>query len=403
VTKEQGEFSIEAKMRQKTGSENSINEPYKLPEGWRWVKLGDVCEKPQYGYTASAEERAVGPKFLRITDIQDGEVNWDSLPYCRCNYAEIEKYLLKSGDILFARTGGTTGKSYLITKMPTNTIFASYLIRVKTGNDLMPEYLYLFLQSALYWKQVEMNKRGGAQPNMNATLLSNIVLPLSSLPEQRRIAAKIQEFLQEVERAQTACKKQLEAAKLLPSAYLREVFESEEAKKWMRKRLGEVCEFGSGKFIQKEKVKNKGAYPVYGANGIIGFTEEKLFDKEMIVIGRVGSCGVVNKTLGPAWITDNTIILQHVNQTTFDFLYWVLKSLKLEETKAASVQPLITQKDLKSILIPLPPIDLQRRIAADLTEKMAYVEKLCTAIENQLEAINALPQVILRKAFRGEL
>ena len=228
-----------------------------LPQDWRWTKLRDVCEKPQYGYTASAEDKEVGPKFLRITDIQGGKVNWNSIPYCRCN-DEVDRYLLKSGDILFARTGGTTGKSYLITEVPTKTIFASYLIRVRTGNDLIPEYLYLFLQSETYWKQVEINKRGGAQPNMNATLLSNIVLPLPSLPEQKRIASKLQELMQEVERARTACEKQLEAAKALPAAYLREVFESEEAKKWERKRLGKVAKYINGRAFKPEEWKQAG-------------------------------------------------------------------------------------------------------------------------------------------------
>jgi len=154
--------------------------------------------------------------------------------------------LLKTGDILFARTGGTTGKSYFISELPTKTIFASYLIRVRTGNELFQEYLYQFLQSDIYWRQVEFNKRGGAQPNMNATLLSDVILPIPPLPEQKRIVSILQELMQEVERAQAACEKQLEAAKALPAAYLREAFESEGAKKWKRKKLGEVCEIITG-------------------------------------------------------------------------------------------------------------------------------------------------------------
>jgi len=392
-------------MRQKTENEDSINEPYKLPDGWRWVRLGEVCkvfsgspapQNPKYfenGKYPFVRVQDVGRygRTTALVEIKD-YINDSALK-------ELSLVKAEKGTILFPKSGAaiTTNNRAIL---GIDAFIVSHLAALKPKEGAADTH-FVYYWSCLTDMVQYMENLG--YPSLKLSVVSKITIPLPPLSEQRRIASKIQEIMQEVERAQTACKKQLEAAKLLPSAYLREVFESKEAKKWERKRLGEVCEFGSGKFIQKEKVKNKGAYPVYGANGIIGFTEEKLFDKEMIVIGRVGSCGVVNKTLGPAWITDNTIILQHVNQTTFDFLYWVLKSLKLEETKAASVQPLITQKDLKSILIPLPPIDLQRRIAADLTEKMAYVEKLCTAIENQLEAINALPQVILRKAFRGEL
>ena len=201
-------------------------EEYPLPKDWKFVRLGEVCKKPEYGYTASAEYKEVGPRLLRITDIQNGKVDWGKVPYCKC-INEFNKYLLKSGDILFARTGGTTGKSYIIYETPKNTIFASYLIRVRTGNYLIPEYLYQFLQSEIYWNQVNNNKRGGAQPNMNASLLSNIILPLPPISEQKYIIAKIKELIQEVERARTACEKQLENINALPQAILRKAFKGE--------------------------------------------------------------------------------------------------------------------------------------------------------------------------------
>ena len=69
-----------------------------LKKGWKLVKLGEVCEKPQYGYTASAEYKEISPKLLRITDIQNRIVNWETVPYCKCDY-ELNKYLLKTGGL----------------------------------------------------------------------------------------------------------------------------------------------------------------------------------------------------------------------------------------------------------------------------------------------------------------
>jgi len=209
--------------------------------------------------------------------------------------------------------------------------------------------------------------------------------------------------MKDIEYACTACEVQLEAAKTLPSSYLRQVFESEEAKKWERKRLGEVCEFSNGKFIRREEIKAQGIYPVYGANGLIGFADRILLDKSVIIVGRVGSCGEINKSSGPAWITDNTIVLAPLKDLDFDFLYLALKTLKFEELRAASVQPLITQSDLKAALISVPCLSEQKRIADELNDKIASVEKLKADIEKQLETIKALSQAIFRKAFRGEL
>ena len=115
-------------------------------------------------------------KFLRITDIQDQSVNWTEVPYAKDLSDEkiANKYLLKNGDVVFARTGATTGKSYLVTGCEYPTVFASYLIRVSPIETIVdPKFLYFFFQSSNYWAQVE-NQRGAAQVGINATVLGQI-------------------------------------------------------------------------------------------------------------------------------------------------------------------------------------------------------------------------------------
>jgi type I restriction enzyme, S subunit len=206
-------------------TENASQKP--LPDGWRWVRLGEVCEQPQYGYTAPATRQDTGVNLLRISDIQNGQVDWQSVPFCEILPEEASKYLLARGDILFARTGATTGKSFLIQNAP-SAVFASYLIRVRPRTEiLLPEYLYAFLQSEQYWGQVETGKRGGAQPNMNATLLADVIFPLPPLAEQKRIAARLNEIMAEIARARAAAQAQLEALNALPAVYLRRAFTGE--------------------------------------------------------------------------------------------------------------------------------------------------------------------------------
>ena len=130
-----------------------------LPEEWEVVKLREVSERPEYGYTTSASTEPLGPKFLRITDIQNGGVDWRAVPYCECPAKEIEKHSLRSGDLLFARIGATTGKTFLVTTCP-HAVFASYLIRVRTKPSLLPEYLYQFTNTQEYWNQINATKGG---------------------------------------------------------------------------------------------------------------------------------------------------------------------------------------------------------------------------------------------------
>ncbi len=165
---------------------SAYHQVFQLKENWAVAKIGDFCDNPQYGYTESAKSEPVGPKFLRITDIQDGKVNWNSVPYCEC--PEPGKYLLKPNDIVFARTGATTGKSFLIRECP-ESVFASYLIRLRVLHTVTPDYLYAFFQSPDYWQQVTDEKKGTGQPNVNGQKLINIRVPVPPLDEQRRIVA----------------------------------------------------------------------------------------------------------------------------------------------------------------------------------------------------------------------
>ena len=163
-----------------------------LPAHWRVVRLGEVAEKPQYGFTAAAQRDPVGPKMLRITDIQDGNVNWNAVPYCECGNDDVPKYLLEAGDILFARTG-SVGKAFLVSSVPEPSIFASYLIRVRVDRTrLDPQFAFLFMQSAAYWSQIASQTHGAVQPNINATQLRSLLLPLPPLDEQREIARMLQ-------------------------------------------------------------------------------------------------------------------------------------------------------------------------------------------------------------------
>lgn len=173
-----------------------------MPNGWRLRTIKELSSKPQYGYTQSATNQEVGPKFLRITDIQNGGVEWDKVPYCEISLKNERKYLLESGDIVFARSGATTGKTYLLSNPP-RSVFASYLIRLQP-HAVLPEYLFWFFQSPDYWRQIV--PQGAAQPNMNATLLQEVKVPVPSSEEaQRQIVAHInavQGELQEMHKIQ---------------------------------------------------------------------------------------------------------------------------------------------------------------------------------------------------------
>ena len=144
-----------------------------------------------YGYTASATHDG-NAKLLRITDIQNNRVVWENVPYCSVSKNDLQTYQLHNRDIMIARTGGTIGKTYIVRKLTVVSVFASYLIRAIPVEELDEEYLKNYMESPLYWKQLNEFSAGTGQPNVNGQSLKRLLLPLPPLQEQHRIVKAIE-------------------------------------------------------------------------------------------------------------------------------------------------------------------------------------------------------------------
>jgi type I restriction enzyme S subunit len=162
-----------------------------LPEGWAWTTVNDLALRVQYGHTASAIDRRTGPRFLRITDIQDEHVDWSTVPSCEISDEEKRSYALRPGDIVFARTGATVGKSFMLNGPLPEAVFASYLIRVTPLTQPIATWLWVYFRSPDYWRQVGAAKAGVGQPNVNGEKLRALRVPVPPLAEQYRIVAEV--------------------------------------------------------------------------------------------------------------------------------------------------------------------------------------------------------------------
>jgi type I restriction enzyme, S subunit len=156
---------------------------------WIECKLADACSSIDYGLTASATEAEGGPRFLRITDIVSGHIDWNSVPHVIANEETAAKYELHDGDIVLARTGASTGASSYV-KSPPPAVFASYLVRLQAKPEFDPRFLAYYLKSKAFWVFI----RGvlgdkSAQPNASASTMTQAPLraPRSKY-EQRAIA-----------------------------------------------------------------------------------------------------------------------------------------------------------------------------------------------------------------------
>lgn len=195
-------------------------------ESWEESNFGKFTVS-QYGYTEKAHWEKIGPKFLRITDIQDNKVDWDEVPWCPIDEDGMKQYAVEIGDIMIARTGATTGKSYLICD-DVEAVFASFLIRLKVVNkNLDYNYLYGYMQSEDYWRQITDFSSGIAQPGVNASKLKQIKFKCPTLLEQHEIVRLIDDLLARERSAQQATEQALASIDLMKKSILARAFRGE--------------------------------------------------------------------------------------------------------------------------------------------------------------------------------
>ena len=164
-----------------------------LPKGWREATIRELASNIQYGLTQSASTEPVGPRFLRITDIQGGRVDWGNVPYCKVSPEEHERYRIKPGDVLVARTGASTGENIYLPVAP-DAVFASYLVRFQFAEPSMGRLVAAFMRTPAYFEFVAGCIGGSAQPNASAQVLAGAQLAVPPPELAKRFADTIAPF-----------------------------------------------------------------------------------------------------------------------------------------------------------------------------------------------------------------
>ncbi len=416
-------------LKKLTG-EGEIQGPYKLPEGWRWVKLGDILiRKPQYGLTAISKKEKQEVRYIRISDVTDyGELKNDDQRFVDLEPEEYEKYKLEEGDILIARSG-SVGRIYFHKNLSTRSVFASYFIRFKLDKTkVLPEFFFYYGLSPFYKNFINETLKIVAQPNINAKEYSKLPIPLPPLEEQKCIVARIEELFSKIDEMKKLRREALEQARALLSSALHQVFSMADEKGWRWVRLGEVCKVFSGSSApQGEKYFENGKYPFvrvqdlgkYGKTTnlieVKDYVNDLAINKFRLVKASKGT--ILFPKSGAAVMTNNRAILgldafivshlaaikPYVNHIIPEFIYYWLCQVDMGSYIENPAYPSLKLSTIKNIPIPLPPLEEQKRIVAYLDKIQERVQALQKLQEETEKDIEKLKEAILYRAFRGEL
>ncbi len=188
------------KKSEKLPSIDVDGEPYNLPRGWKWVRLGETAKVIEYGTSHKSVPTGEEVPVFRMNNIQNGQITFDNLKYVPESIKDLPRLYLENGDLLFNRTNSyeLVGKTGIFKGESNKYTFASYLIRISIFYDFVnPEFVNMAMNSG-YFRQTqiepEITQQCG-QANFNGTKLKNALIPLPPLPEQHRIVAKVDRLM----------------------------------------------------------------------------------------------------------------------------------------------------------------------------------------------------------------
>lgn len=353
---------------------------------WREVTLSDITigNKGDYGIGASAVEYSKDLyTYLRITDISDdGILKKESL--MSVDDENSKNYLLKPNDIVFARTGNSTGRSYFYDGSDGELVYAGFLIKFSLDpSKVNPKFIRYYTLSNEYKDWVSSFSTGSTRGNINAKTYGNMKIKLPPTDQQDFLVRILSTIDDKIE-VNNQINKTLEnmAQAIFKQWFVDFEFPNEDGepykssggemveselgmipKGWEVKELGEIIDIHDSKRIplsNNEREKREKIYPYYGAASLMDYVDEYIFDGIYVLLGEDGTVvngdgsPVLQYVWGKFWVNNHAHVLTGKLEDSVNFLYILLKSINIRSAVTGAVQLKINQKNLCSIKIVLP-------------------------------------------------
>lgn len=342
-------------------------------EEWKEYKLGEVSQIKGGKRLPKGVNLITSPNchpYIRVRDLgtkKTIELNTSFEYVDEETQKSISKYTVEKGDIIISIVG-TIGLVAIIGDSLNNANLTENCVKIVNSNTLNREYLYYYLISKFGQDEIKNGTVGAVQAKLPIKNIQDIKVKAPSLSEQTKIASVLKSLDDKIEvnrRINDNLEQQAQA--LFKSWFVdfepfrgQPFVESELGmipEGWRVGTLGEIMNITSGKRPPKKETKPIKDFiiPLIGASDIMGYTNSVLFNEKILVIGRVGTHGVVQRFNTPCWPSDNTLVIK---SSFYEYCYQILCSIDYKRLNRGSTQPLITQTDITNQLIVIPPIEV---------------------------------------------
>ncbi len=310
---------------------------------------------------------------------------------------QLRKGKLQRGDVVLT-TRGTVGNVALYddtVEYEDIRINSGMIIIRCNQTEILPKYLYFVLKSNVFQDQVMNFQSGSAQPQLPIRDMQNMELPLPSIKQQQYVINQLGTFDEKI----GLNRKMNETLEQIGQALFRHYFiDNPDAEKWKEGNLSDIADVSTGKGSTKSQLSEHGVVPLYGANGVMGTSEDYLYNEPLVITGRVGTLGKVRAVTGKAWYSDNVLIMKP-RVASFGFIYYLARTFDYISMNRGSTQPLVTQTDLKNRRIRIP----DNQTLGNFEQRFSDLFKQQQSNTQQIKTLIAFRNTLLPRLISGKI
>ncbi|MGY3724195.1 type I restriction enzyme, S subunit [Granulicatella balaenopterae] len=391
-------------------------------DAWEQRKLGELINDFSYGLNAAAKEYDGINKYLRITDIdeQSNQFNQNNVTTPNIDLSNCDNYLLTEGDLLFARTGASVGKTYMYRNTDGKVYYAGFLIKGSVLSNTDVSFVFQNTMTKNYKNFVTITSQRSGQPGINATEYATYKLYVpNSLQEQSQIGS----FFSELDHLITLHQRKLEQLKNTKKSMLLKMFPAEGSQypeirfagytdAWEQRKLGELATTFSGgtpsvgvkeyyngniPFIRSAEI-NANVTELFISELALKNSSARLVEKGNILYALYGATsGEVGISKINGAINQAILAIIPIQETNAEFLmYWLNKNKnKIIKTYLQGGQGNLSGSIVKNLIISLPKYDEQKKIGEYLTD----LDHLITLHQRKLEKLEKVKKSMLENMF----
>lgn len=370
-------------------------------DNWKKCKIGDTFKLFNgYAFSSSDSLNSDGALWVKIADVGIDKMKTDNLSYLPYEYVEkYEKFVLKEGDYVIALTRPILSGDLKIARIDeyfNNSLLNQRVAKLITDNN--STFIYNLLKGNRLIKSIENNIAGSDPPNLSPNDINHIKINIPSLPEQKKIAS----FLSDVDAKITKLTKKKDLLEQYKKGVMQKIFNQElrfkddngnAFPKWEMKKLGDISICLDNKRIplnEAERNNKQGSIPYWGANGILDYVDEYIFDETIVLLAEDGGYfhefqtrPIANISYGKSWVNNHAHVIKAVKGlTTNEYLYYSLVHKNILGYINGGTRAKLNKSEMLKIKMIVPSsIEEQTKIANFLSDIDLKIEALNTKIE----------------------